>query len=93
MTLEALVRTVEAIERTEWTEARASLRAEKSSPVFSIGSVSGQSFSVYDCLLFLMQNLHTRYVTMQTTATPPTTPPAIGPAAAPPDPDDAFDVG
>ena len=93
MAVEALVRTVEAIERTEWTEARASLCTEKSPPSFSIGSVSGQSFSLYDCLLFLMQNQYTRNVTMQTKATPPTTPPAIGPAAAPPDPDDAFDVG
>jgi hypothetical protein len=93
MTLEALVRTVEAIDRTECIDARASLCIAKSPPLFSIVSVSGQSLSRYACLLFLMQNLQTRYVITQTTKTPLMTPPAIGPAAVPPEPDDAPDVG
>ena len=87
------MRTVEAIDRTECIDARASLCIAKSPPLFSIISVSGQSLSLYACLLFLMQNLQTRYVIMQTTATPPMTPPAIGPAAVPPESDDGPCVG
>ena len=83
MTLEALVRTVDATERTECTEARASLCMSKSSLLFSVDSSSCQSFSSKRALLVLMQNLQTKKVIRHTTATPPMTPPAIGPAAGP----------
>ena len=95
MTLEARVRTVEAIERTECIEARASRCVVGSSPLFSIVASSGHSSSSYACLLFLMQNRYTRYVIKQTTAMPPMTPPAIAPAFGPelPLPDEAPDEG
>ena len=44
---------------------------------------SVQSFSSNSCFRFLMQNLHTKYVTTAMTKIPPTTPPAMGPAAEP----------
>ena len=95
MTLEALVRTVDAIERTECVEARRSLCIEKLSPSFSSAvAVSGQS--LYCCCrlrsasLALMQNLQIRNVIKQMKRIPPMTPPAIGPPA---DPDDGADDG
>jgi len=77
MTLEALVSTVEAIDRTDCIEARG--RLVMSSPPFS-DSASCQMSSSNCCLRFLMQNLQTKNVIRHTTAIPPTTPPAMGPA-------------
>lgn len=83
MTLEALVSTVEAIDRTECIEARPDPRTsfgiEASYPVFSVVLDSRQAVSNC-CLLFLMQNLQTKNVIKQTTTIPPMTPPAMGPA-------------
>jgi len=95
MTFEARVRTVEAIERTECIETRASRCVAKSSPLFSMVALSRQTPSSYAFLLFLMQNRYTRYVIKQTTAMPPMTPPAIAPALGPelPLPEEALDDG
>lgn len=86
--LEARVSTEEATEPTVCVDARASRRIVKS---FSDGVGSSSScaqFSCsYCCLFVLIQNLHTRYVMIPMTATPPITPPAIAPTLAP-DPDD-----
>jgi len=76
--LEARVRTVDAIDPTVCVEALASLRIAKS---FSVGSDSTgssiQSSCSYCCLLFFIQNLHTRYVNTAISTTPAMTPPAI----------------
>jgi len=76
--LEARVRTVDAMDPTVCVEALASLLIAKS---FSVGSDSTgssiQSSCSYCCLLFFIQNLHTRYVTTAIKKTPAITPPAI----------------
>ena len=84
MMLEARVKTVDAIEATVCVEARASLRKVKSFSAGSDSSGSSAQFSCsYCCLLVLMQNLHTRYVTAAMAKIPPMTPPAIAPALEP----------
>jgi len=84
MMLEARVNTVEAMEPTVWVEALASRRIVKSFSASreSIGS-SIQSSCSYCCLLVLIQNLQTRYVTAAMAITPPITPPAIAPTLGP----------
>lgn len=85
MMLEALVSTVEAMDPTVCVEALASRCIVNSLSCFSGCSAIDwrHSFSSNSSHLFLMQNLHTKYVIITTTTIPPTTPPAIGPAADP----------
>jgi len=89
MILEARVSTVEAMDPTVYVEALASRCMVKFDfslllgVVFSSDTTSSSSsaqFSCsYCCLRGLIQYLHTRYVAMAITATPPMTPPAMAP--------------
>lgn len=88
MMFEARVSTVEAMEPTVYVEALASRCMVKAG--FSLlwdapsSSNSSTQFSCsYCCLRVLIQNLHTRYVAIATTARPPMTPPAMAPTFGP----------
>ena len=79
---EALVRTVEAIERTVCVDALPPRRMANSSLSFSALPVGSCQYCLcHSSRLFLIQNLQNRHVTRIITAIPPITPPAIGPAA------------
>ena len=89
MMLEARVRAEEAIEPTVWVEARASLRiVNVSFSAASSSTSSAQSSCSYCCLLFLIQNLQTKYVAKAIAITPPRVPPTIAPTLGPECPPD-----
>jgi hypothetical protein len=81
MMLEARVRTVEARECTECMDCRSDRLDAKSAaePSFERSISSCHCSCSNSFLLFFMQNLQTRYVTIPIAARPPMTPPAMAP--------------
>lgn len=78
MTLEARVKTVEAMECVDLRELRASLNAE----LFDF-SASLPPCWAYSLRFLRITNHQTKNVMMATAATPPMTPPAMAPALLP----------
>jgi hypothetical protein len=84
MMLEALDKTVEAIEPTVCVEALASRLIVNSFSASVCSSWSSAHSSCSNCcLLGLIQNLHTKYVATAIAINPPITPPAIAPPLGP----------
>lgn len=77
MTLDARVRTVEAMEWVDFLEALPDGDVDDFSP-------SAAACWAYSLRFLRMKNHHTRNVTIATKATPPITPPAMAPALFPP---------